>query len=626
VKLFESPLRSARVAAVVSAGLAALVYANSLRNDFAYDDVHIVQENPDIRSLSTLPRALLEPYWPGEFGKQLGLWRPTTTAVVGLEYAVAGEDPLLYHIVNVVAHALTTALVVLVLAELMSVAAALVGGLVFAVHPVHVEAVANVVGIAEVLPAALCLLAALIHLRGPERTGWGRALAIGGLYAVAFGAKESAATLPGVIFLLDAARRRIGFGDLADYVRRRWRPYGVMAVVMAAMLAIRFRVLGNVAHPFSPLGADLLEQIPRIWTVAEVWSHYVRLLVFPMDLSSDYSPNVIPIAIGWHAANVVGVVLALALLVGALVAWRRPEMARGRGSARAVAFGIVWFVITISPVANVLFLSGVLLAERNLYFPSIGFVAAVGWLVVRLARDRPRTSVALAVVVLSLMGWRTWERNPTWRDNSSVFGRMIADYPQSGRAQWMLGDLFFQRGRPEQGLVSYRAAINILGAHYPLITEISRKLIDAGYYPAAERLLLRAWKDHPEIAVAPHLLAVVYSEQGNVQETERFCRITLALDDESAVPHHLLAWAYAEQGRWREAAEARRQAIDHGEGEHWQQWVSLAYLRHQAGDSAEVRVALDSAMVRADSRYARREVDSLRAAFTEARESGHIVR
>jgi len=626
VRLFESPLRSVRVAAVVSAALAALVYANSLRNDLAYDDVHIVQENPDIRSLRTLPAALLEPYWPGEFGKQLGLWRPTTTAVVGLEYAVAGEDPLLYHLVNVVAHAVTTALVVLVLAQLMSLAVAFAGGLVFAVHPVHVEAVANVVGIAEVLPAALCLLAVLIHLRGPERTGWGRALAIGGLYAFAFGAKESAATLPGVIFLVDAARRRIAFGDLGDYVRRRWRPYAVMALVAAAMLAVRFRVLGNVAHPFSPLGADLLEQIPRIWTIAEVWSHYVRLLVFPMDLSSDYSPNVIPISIGWHAANLVGVLLALGLLLVALVAWRQPDMARGGGSARTVGFGIVWFVITISPVANALFLSGVLLAERNLYFPSIGFVAALGWLVVRAARERPRVSVAVMLAVVTLMGWRTWERNPTWRDNTSVFGRLIADYPQSGRSQWVLGDLFFERGRPRQGLVSYRAAINILGAHYPLITEISRKLIDSGYYPAAEHLLLRAWKEHPDIAVAPHLLAVAYSGQGNVRETERFCRIALELDDESAVPHHLLAWAYAQDGRWKEAAEARQSAIDRGEGEHWQQWVSLAYLRHQAGDSAEVRTALDSALTRAGSEYARRQVDSLRAAYLGAGDSGQIVR
>jgi tetratricopeptide (TPR) repeat protein len=626
VKLYESPLRSARVAAVFSAGLAALVYANSLRNDFAYDDVHIIQENPDLQSLETLPRALIEPYWPGEFAKQLGLWRPTTTAVLGVEYAVSGKDPLLYHFVNVLAHALTTALVVLVLSELMSLAAAFFGGVVFAVHPVHVEAVANVIGIAELLPAALFLVAVLIHLRGPDRTGWGRALAIGGLYAVAFGAKESAVTLPGVLFLVDAARRRIGFGELPDYVRRRWRPYLAMVVVAVVMVSIRFRILGSVAHPFAPLGADLLEEIPRIWTLSEVWSHYVRLLVFPMDLSADYSPNVIPISTGWHAANLVGLILTLGLLVGSIVAWRRPEMARGSATPRALAFGVVWFMIVISPVSNVLFLSGVLLAERNLYLPSVGFAAAFGWFALWVARERPRLSWVLVTAAVSLMGWRTWTRNPTWRDNTTVFGRMIADYPHSGRSQWVLGGLFFQRGRPKQGLVSYRAAINILGAHYPLLVEISRELIAAQYYYGAERLLLQAWQAHPELPSAPTLLAVVYSEEGKPEETERFCRIALALDDTDAVPHHLLAWALAEQGRWREAEEARQGAIAHGESEYWQQWVSLAYLRHQAGDTTAAKAALDSALVRAHSTYARRQVDSLREAFRGLPSTGQVVR
>jgi tetratricopeptide (TPR) repeat protein len=606
------------VASLLVAATAAVVYANSLRNDFAYDDVHIISENTDIQSLGTLPGALLKPYWPGQYGKQLGLWRPTTTGLLGLEYAVAGEDPLLYHLVNVVAHAGVSALVVLLLAELMTLPAAFAGGLLFAVHPVHTEAVANVIGIAEVLPALFYLGACLLHLRGGDRTSWGRALGMGVLYALAFGGKESAVTLPGVLFLLDAARRRLAPDDLAGYLRRRWRLYATLAAVAGAMLAVRLRILGSIAHPFGPLGADLLADVPRIWTLADVWSHYVRLLVFPMDLSSDYSPDVIPISLTWHGNNVAGVVLALAILVGALVAWRRSDMGRGRTTAKAAAFGVVWFIITISPVSNVLFLSGVLLAERTLYLPSVGFVAAVGWLVVRLARERRVVAWGGVAVVVGLMSWKTWSRNATWRDNITVFGTMIQDYPYSGRSQWVLGDLFFQKGRPEQGLVSYRAAINILGPHYQLITEISKKLIGAEYYEAAKRLLMFSWREHPELSVAPGLLAVVYSEEGNARETEHWCRIALSIDNDDAVRHHLLAWALAEQGRWDEAVMARKNAIAQGQGDYWQQWVSLAYLQAYAGDTVAARTALDSALVKASTRAARRQVDSLWAVLKDS--------
>lgn len=615
MKLWESPLRSIRSAAVLAAALGALASANSLANGFAYDDIHIVVQNRGIQSLETLPQALREPYWPGVFGQQLGLWRPTTTLVLGLQYTMVGDNPVLYHAVNVLAHAAATALVVLLLAQLMSPPAALVGGLVFAVHPVHVEAVANVVGIAEILPALFFLVACLLHLRGPRETGWGWALGIGALYALAFGGKESAVTLPGAVFLLDAARERLSIRELPTYLRRRWRAYLVLIGVAGAMLWARMAILGSIASPFAPLGAELLAEIPRIWTVAEVWSHYVRLLVFPLDLASDYAPNVIPISIGWNAANTVGAVLALGILAGAWAAWRKPELRAGSESARAVGFGVVWFLVTISPVANVVFLSGVLLAERNLYLPSVGFAAAMGWLVVRLARDRRRAAWAGLGLVVALMGLRTWLRNPTWEDNDAVFETLIAEYPYSGRAQWVLGDQFYQLGQTRQALVSYRAAVGLLGSGYQIITEIAKKLQGAGYDQAAERLLLQAWRDRPEFGLAPGQLGVLYNKQGRPQEVERFCRISLTVGGPDAVCYHLLAGALAQQARWSEAVEARKAAIQQGEAEHWQQWVSLAELQAHAGDTAAALATLDSAAVRAGSPGGREQVDSLRVVF-----------
>ena len=163
--------------------------------------------------------------------------------------------------------------------------------------------------------------------------------------------------------------------------------------------------------------------------------------------------------------------------------------------------------------------------------------------------------------MLAFMGWRTWTRNPTWKDNITVFGTLIDDYPYSGRSQWILGDLFFQKGRPEQGLVSYRAAINILGPHYQLVTEISKKLMAADYDQAAERLLEYSWREYPQYSLAPGLLAVIASERGDAHATERYSRAALAADDQDPTRHQLLAWALARQGRWEEAVVERRAAI-----------------------------------------------------------------
>ncbi len=579
--------------------LAVAVYANSLSNTFAYDDVHVVLDDPRIQDVRRLPETLTEPYWEGEYGKELGLWRPLTTLSFGLQYALVGPQPLLYHVVNVAAHAVVTGLAVVLLAHLMSLTTAALAGILFAVHPVHVEAVANVVGLAEMQSAVFFLLACIVAVRGGSRASWPRAAAIGGLYLLAFGTKESAVTLPGIVFLLDAARRRLTVSDLADYVRDRWNVYALLVVVAGGIIAMRLAVLGSVAAPFGPVGADLLAEVPRIYTLSEIWSHYVRLMVFPLDLSADYSPNVIPVSLGWSPANLTGLLLVLAILGGTLAAWRRPSLRPDTVSARIAAFGVLWFLITISPVSNVAFIAGVLLAERTLYLPSVGIVAAFAWVLVRLYRNRPRVAALVVALVVILGSVRTWARNPSWKDNDTVFGTLLADYPYSGRAQWSLADQFFRLGDTSQGLLTYRAAVGILGPHYMLIAEIAKKLIAADELRSAEVLLEYAYRDFPEFSVAPGLIAVVHSERGDAVETELWARRALAIEDEDPVRQHLLAWALTEQGRWVEAGVARRAAIASGEGDHWQQWASLANIEAEAGDTARVRAALDSARVKA---------------------------
>ena len=601
-------LSSARGAALVSALLAVLVHANALQNQFAYDDVHILTEHEELHDVSNLPRLMVEPYWPGDFSKELGLWRPGTTLSLGVQWAIWQDSGMPYHLVNALAHGLVTALVVLLIASLSTVPVALLGGLVFAVHPVHVEAVSNIVGLAEVQAAVFFLAACLVHLRAGRAVAEGRSYGAGrltlvtGLYLGAFLTKESAVTLPGALFLLDAAREQIGLGELRTYVRNRWKPYGVLAAAAGAVLAMRFAVLGSLAHPLGPLGADLLQEgVPRIWTLAGIWTHYVRLMVFPLDLSADYSPNVLPIELGWNALNLAGLALALAFLAVTWLSFRKRELGEGSRSGRLVGFGVMWFIITISPISNAFFLAGVLLAERTLYLPSVGAAAVAGWLLARLFDSRPRFGWIVTAMVVITMGARTWKRTPTWEHTGTVFETMLRDYPQSGRSQWVLGDLFYNQGRVPESLRSYRAAIGILGGHHQLMTEIGKKLIRAKKYRAADFVLLHAWRDEPSWGVAPGYLAINHFQQSNWATAESYARASLAADGDDPVISHILSSALAEEGRFAEAIPWRENAIRNGEGDNWEQWSALARLRLTTGDTLGASVARDSARARATS-------------------------
>jgi tetratricopeptide (TPR) repeat protein len=611
----RSPLRDLRSACLVAGLLAGTVYLNSLPNRFAYDDVQIVTQNTAIHSLETLPGALVAPYWPIEHGRELGLWRPVTTGLLGLQYVIGGGSPLIFHVVNVVGHVLATVLTVLLVAELMPLAGALVAGLVFAVHPVHVEAVANVVGLSEIVSAVALLLACLVHVRSGPVSGWRTSLLIGALYLLGFGAKESGVTLPGLIFLLDAARCRLAPRDLLAYVRDRWRLYMVLVVVAATLLVSRRAILGSMASAYAPLGAQLLEEIPRIWTLGEVWLHYVRLWVFPLDLYADYSPNVIPISSSWAVDNAVGVGLALAILSIALLAWRRPAMSASGLTARAAAFGVLWFVIAISPTSNTVILSGVLLAERVLYLPSVGLAAATGWLAVRLADERPKVAVAFLVLIVLGSAARTWTRNPTWYDSSHLFTRMIGDAPHSGRSQWVIGDQLVRAGRTSQALHSYRAAISLLGTSYHLITEIARNMVDQGYYQGGERLYSFAIRDDPEFPWAYRGMSASRAEQGDAVGTERWSRLALERQRPGADPgrHHLLAWSLAAQGRMAEAAEQRALGEETGgRALFWQGYVYDAYALRSTGALDGAVAKLDTAWIVVRTGAGRRAIDSVR--------------
>ncbi len=597
MRMWDSPLRSVRSAAFLAGAAAVLLSANSVLNDFAFDDRLIITANTPIQDLSTLPEALVSPYWPNEYGRDLGLWRPVATAIYGIQWAAWGENPAMFHVMNVVLHGVVTALVVLVLAELAPLALAFVAGLLFAVHPVHVEAVANVVGLAEVLSSAFYLGACLVFLRAGQRIGLRRGTAITLLFVLAFLTKESAVTLLGVLFLLDGARDNVDFRDVLSYVRRRWAIYVSLTAATGLILIGRYAVLGSVASPLAPLGAALLQDdVPRIWTVASTWPHYFRLLFFPLDLSADYGPAVIPLAFDWTASGVLGVFLVLGTLALTLRLWGTETLGVDRTPPRLFSFGVLWLVITLSPVSNVLFLSGVLLAERTFYLPSLGFVALLAWIGGELYKERRRVAEGALIVVLMLMSVRTVTRNATWRNNLSVFDTLIREHPESGRAQWLVGDAQYMVGNKKMGNAAYRITISLLNGSYPLLAELGRRFIVNGQTEAAKALLLRAWDEYPDKGIAPQLLAGIYHAERDYPSAIEAAEAAIAYyGPQDFRSNHLLASSLAAEGRWEESVQARRQTIEAGEGHRWQQWFWLAEAYAQTGDTIRALEALDSA-------------------------------
>ncbi|HET9985989.1 MAG TPA: hypothetical protein VFQ38_20485 [Longimicrobiales bacterium] len=479
------------------AGVAALVYLPSLRNGFAYDDVPVIPGDPRIHSWAGLLGAFTRPYW-AERGAELGLYRPLTSASFGVDWLLGGGAPAWFHAVNVLWHAGACVLAFLLLAELFAPAAALAGALVFAVHPVHVEAVANVVGRAEAMSAVFFLGAALVWMRAGAALSVRRLAAVAALFALALLSKESAATLPAILVLIDAARGEWSAraSGLAGYLRRRGPALGVLLAMLAAATAARVAVVGRLSPAAYDPALDVVAGGPeRVLTALQAWPVYLRLLLFPRTLLADYGPRILMPAFGWTAAAAAGLALLAALVLGGLVA-----LERGRPAA---ALGLLWFPVTILPVSNLLFATGILVAERTLYLPSLALsfgVAALGALAPALRPAARRTLATLAAAAIVALAARSVVREPEWASTDTIFAALLRDRPDSFRAHWIHARAAALAGDPTGARAHYDEALRLWPYRRGLLLEAGEAAVSQGrleYAAVIARMAVERWPDDP---------------------------------------------------------------------------------------------------------------------------------
>lgn len=415
---------------------AVVVYLGALWNRFAVDDIPIVLGNSLFRAPGAWWRAFAGSYWPPELGG--GMYRPIPIASLALDWHVGRA--WWFHAVNLLWHAGASVAVAVLARRWSGDLAALAAGLLFAVHPVHVEAVASIVGRSDVM-AALFAIVAVYAALVRDSIGWSTLAAV-----LALLSKESGAVVPGLIvwgWIVGLARPS----------RRRMALYAAAWVGVAAVYAVvRWTVLRpyagvyNIAEVF--LGAPA---IPVRLTAVAAFADIARLLVFPLHLRVDYSPaerTLVTTPFDWRF--VAG--FACLLLWGALL-WRS-----WRGGRTVEAFGLGWIAIALSPVANLLFPAGVLVGERTLYLPSVGFVLAVGAWLKGLA---PRRFAAVLAALVVLGGVRTALRVPVWRDELTVALSMLEDSPRSFRGPSRMIWIYLASHQPDKALQAFDAAQKI---------------------------------------------------------------------------------------------------------------------------------------------------------------------
>ncbi|ANM28895.1 hypothetical protein ABI59_03660 [Acidobacteria bacterium Mor1] len=550
---------------------AAAGYAATLDHGFIQDDHPVLRLNPIVER-GDLVEIWGTDYWAGVGGGDTRLYRPLT--LTSFAWQVDGDGELntrSAHGANLLIHGLCAVLLAFYAMRLGSgVAGAGAAGLLFALHPIHVAAVAPLTGRSELL-ALLFGLAAMLAVdrareaqgKGVHRLAWLGALAL----FLALAAKEIAIVVPGLALVQLWPRRpnKQPLGWLAARI-------GPLVAAAAAHLLVRFQVIGSIGGQSPPLSDNFLagmtwfESLPTRLALA---SHALERLIWPASLSADYSGNVIPAESSLFALRPLIGLLILLLAATAVVAALRRAADSDR---RRLGLAAGWFLLPWLLAGNLLLLIGVIFAERLLYFPSAGFCLLLGVGIDLLQRRLPLPSsaarqaavwaliAALSVAALT----RTRSEVPYWQDEEALFQRATITTPDSPRAHFTLAKIRLRNQQDEQARQGFQRAVDLWpqfsSAWYEIgLIHARRNEMD----PAIENFR-RALEVRPEHSKARLGLGQALHRKGRLEEAEQQLVETLKRNPAEIGAAAELGHVLLDAGRYEDAANIYRQAIANG--------------------------------------------------------------
>jgi protein O-mannosyl-transferase len=563
------PRRGAAIATFLLLAAGIVCYSNGLAGDFTYDDKAIVRDDPRIRAPAGIAQIFTTPYFGGPRGVGTG-FRPILLTSYAVQWWIQGGRVVGYHVVNLLLHALVTLLLLRLLHRLsVPEPAAFAAALLFAVHPVHVEAVTSLVGRGETLAAAFVLAFVLTALAFRVARRRRNLLLAAALlwYALGLLTKESAAVAPALALVAfwrleeGNALRRLG-----SALRKGLPLYLGAAVVLALDLVYRRWVLGGflksgsfrifeLENPLAPLAP-----LERASNAATILLRYVGRLVLPVHLSADESAWSIPVRHGFDAEGLAALALLGALVVAAVARERsRPD----------VAFGTLLFFAAFAPTANVFFPTGTIFAERLAYLPSAGFCLALGAAVVGGSRDERTVSRFRAGVLLAIalaFASRTVVRNRVWKDDETLFAETVRTSPQSAKARYNLAWVSMEHGRLEPALAEYTRATRIYPKFFDAWAGKGLAEQRLGLLAAAERSYSKSLEVAPTYENGFFRLGDVRELRGNLTGAERAFSLGLEKQPKSTPLAFRLAKVRSRLGRpsaeadWKRAIEVARGA------------------------------------------------------------------
>lgn len=430
------------------------VYFNSLENQFVFDDESVIQTNSSLTTLSSIPK-----YFTGEdgFHKVIGkYYRPIVSTSYNIDYAIWGLNPFGFHLTNIIIHLIAT-LILFRLLQLIFVKQknvnliSLLGTLIFAVHPIHTEAVSWVSGRTDSFFTIFFFASFLYYLKFtgyPEFENKNNKYLYISLIYFAFGllTKEMIVTLPVILILFDYTIRKKSFKDIL----KSYKNYLYFFILTIIYLIIRYLALKDIPDRNSYMYFIGDNFITVFATMIKTIPVYFKLLFYPHPLLYHYN-GYLPDSNSLLEFNVIfSIIFVAGLLFFAF---------RSRKDFPVLSFCIFFFLISLLPVMNIIPTMN-LMAERFLYLTSFIVSLIVCFILIK-SDEKGKLNIAVSVILIITIIYSilTFQRNQNWKDNETLY--MTADGLDGSILLVNAGNMFANKKQFDEAEKRYRRAIQL---------------------------------------------------------------------------------------------------------------------------------------------------------------------
>lgn len=513
-------------------------YFTATQNGFVWDDISLIVENYNIRSVERLLSVFhSDLHLVG--GNHANFYRPVQALSFAVDYFFFGISAFWFHLSSVILHCFNVLLVYILISKLSGKALkAFVVALFFGVFPPNTEAVSYISGRADLLVMFFMLSSCILYIKFLEKQNFKYYFISIFSFAIALGSKEYAIIFPFVMASYSCCFRKEG---------ERRKCYFLLPYLL---LDIGYLFLRKTVLDFSiEYQSVQIDVITRILNAFKIFYMYLKIAVYPIGLHMEhaFSP-----AMGIFEIEVVLGIIFFALMIFAAI--------KIHAFNKTAFFGISWFLITLLPVLNIFIVLNAFISEHWLYFPIVGLIIAlvstVDYYLAKTNHQMLKAGVSVFVVlVFVIYGSLTVSANGVWKDNITLYNNILEKGSPTFRIYNNLGIEYSKKDNFKKAMECYSKALKL----NPESPDIYNNL---GIIYKKQAKFDRALKCYEKVLKLSPEYPSVYNNLGNIYRTKGMYEKAVKMYVEALVrmPHNSLLYCnlgslYVDMGMYNKAIE-----------------------------------------------------------------------